>query len=345
MWIADYGGASVAEIDLRTGQTVADIHVGGGPAALAVGLGGVWVANSLDSTVSRINPLDGSVAATIPVGSGPSALLLNNGLVWVANQYAATVSRIDPAHDAVVGTASVGGGPAALAADAGKRVGRGASARPAPRGHPDTRPHAVCSTSTRQSTSTCCRFSLTGSPGMDSSPTTTSRAPTGRSSSPTSRSTCRRRPTAGPATPSACGPAFATPTAGSCARRISGSRSSVCSAFGQRKAQRSTTSWARTLARATRATSPEVWSRTTAPTRSPSTSVVQIPGFSTALRHRKPPPFLQGRRSTTSAFGRFRAPGRTRSQRPGRTRSGGSATPSSMSGRTPRSRTETRTRL
>ena len=142
MWVADYGGASVAEVDLRTGQTVANIHVGGGPAALAVGLGGVWVANSLDSTVSRINPLDGSVAATIPVGSGPSALLLNDGLVWVANQYAATVSRIDPTRDAVVGTASVGGGPAALAADAGNCVGRGASARPAPRGHPDTRPHA-----------------------------------------------------------------------------------------------------------------------------------------------------------------------------------------------------------
>ena len=247
MWIADYGGASVAEVDLRTGQTVADIHTGGGPSALAVGLGGVWVANSLDSTVSRINPLDGSVVATIPVGSGPSALLLNDELVRVANEYAATVSRIDPARNAVVGTSSVGGSPAALVADASDPwvaaralvQHRGGALTLAHTRVLDIDPAVNVDVLPLQSDGLARDGLVTYNhvPGPDGTQLIPDLAmnlpaPTDGGTSYTFRLRAGVR----------------YPTAGWCARRISGSRSSVCSAFDRRKARRSTTYGERTLA-------------------------------------------------------------------------------------------------
>ncbi len=117
MWIADYNGASIAQVELRDGRTVTTTHVGNGPSALAVGFGSVWVANALDATVSRVDPLSGTVTATIPVGSGPGALVVAGASVWVANQYSETVSRIDPDRNVVTRVVTVGGGPTALAAD------------------------------------------------------------------------------------------------------------------------------------------------------------------------------------------------------------------------------------
>ena len=112
--MADYGAGSVAEVDLRSGQTVSSTRTGNGPSALAVVHDGIWVANTLDSTVSRIDPASGSVVATIPVGSGPTAVAVAGGSVWVANQYSKTVSRIDPSRNAVAQTIAVGIPPTAL---------------------------------------------------------------------------------------------------------------------------------------------------------------------------------------------------------------------------------------
>jgi YVTN family beta-propeller protein len=121
MWVADYAGASIAQVDLRSGRSLTTTPVGNGPAALAVGFGSVWVANALDSTVSRVDPTSGSVTSTIPVGSGPGVLVVAGGSVWVANLYAGTVSRIDPDRNVVTRVVPVGGGPTALAA-AGART-------------------------------------------------------------------------------------------------------------------------------------------------------------------------------------------------------------------------------
>jgi virginiamycin B lyase len=74
VWVADYGGGSVAQVDLRSGRTLATVHVGGGPAAVAAGAGAVWVANALDSTVAKLDPRSGAVKGVIAVANPPSVL-------------------------------------------------------------------------------------------------------------------------------------------------------------------------------------------------------------------------------------------------------------------------------
>ena len=103
------------KVDPRTGVVLRTVAVGGAPAAIAVGDGGVWVANRYDDTVSRIDAERGTVTETLRVGRAPVAVAAADAAVWVANSQDATLSRIDPRTRRVTRTVDVGGGPAGVA--------------------------------------------------------------------------------------------------------------------------------------------------------------------------------------------------------------------------------------
>ena len=117
------------------------MHVGSGPAGIAVTPGAVWVANSLDLTVSKIDPATGTVTATIGVGDGPTGIVAAKDGVWVSDEFDATLDRIDPQTARV----SPHGSPGKLAAGHGggriRRLGRRAAVRGGqpPRRHLDRR--------------------------------------------------------------------------------------------------------------------------------------------------------------------------------------------------------------
>ena len=119
------------------------MHVGAGPAGIAVTPGAVWVANSLDLTVSKLDPATGTVTATIGVGDGPTGIVVAADGVWVSGEFDATLDRIDPQTDA----GRPHGSPGKLAAGPGggrvRRLGRRAAVpggQP-PRRHLDRRGH------------------------------------------------------------------------------------------------------------------------------------------------------------------------------------------------------------
>ena len=87
------------------------MHVGSGPAGIAVTPGAVWVANSLDLTVSKIDPATGTVTATIGVGDGPSGIVAAKDGVWVSDEFDATLRRIDPQTARVDRTVHLGSSP------------------------------------------------------------------------------------------------------------------------------------------------------------------------------------------------------------------------------------------
>jgi len=95
---------SVAAIDPAGNRVVADVPVGGTPAAIAAGEGALWVLNADDQTVSRIDPATRGVK-TFGTGGVPVDLAAGEGALWVGNgrrgraQYvgpsATSVSRFD----------------------------------------------------------------------------------------------------------------------------------------------------------------------------------------------------------------------------------------------------------
>jgi DNA-binding SARP family transcriptional activator len=117
-WITDTARNLLLRANLR-GRVVDPIHVGPGPAAVAVGGGEVWVANQLNGTVSEVNPASGSVVAGIHIGNGPGAMTYGFGSVWVANTTDSTVSRILAGSGRVVAPIPTGSSPAGIVAGYG----------------------------------------------------------------------------------------------------------------------------------------------------------------------------------------------------------------------------------
>jgi YVTN family beta-propeller protein len=120
VWVTNNLDDTVSEIDPETNRVTAEVAVGDSPLGIAAGSGAVWVANSGDDTVTRIDPHAGAAARTIAVGRGPRGVAVGEGSVWVANYLDDTVSRIDPTADQVTETIRVGSGPVGIA------VGHGA---------------------------------------------------------------------------------------------------------------------------------------------------------------------------------------------------------------------------
>ena len=110
------GGRRRDQARSRLGRgAVRAIGVGNGPAAIAVGYGGVWVANRDDGTVTRIDAATDAVTDTVRVGGSPGAVAAGLGAIWVADGGTGAVIRIDPRTRRVTRRIAVGSAPSALA--------------------------------------------------------------------------------------------------------------------------------------------------------------------------------------------------------------------------------------
>src|SRR6185437_8702831 len=85
------------------------VNVGRGPAAVAVGAGGVWVANAEDGTVDRLDPATGKLVANIGTGADVNDIATGFGSVWVAGGNDGSVTQIDPRLDARGAPIQLGG--------------------------------------------------------------------------------------------------------------------------------------------------------------------------------------------------------------------------------------------
>jgi YVTN family beta-propeller protein len=101
LWVPDNAtdstSASVARVDIRSGDIITRIATGARSDVVVAGFGSVWVASSGTGIVSRIDPSANRVVARIPVGESPKFMAAGEGGVWVQNRADGSVSRIDPA--------------------------------------------------------------------------------------------------------------------------------------------------------------------------------------------------------------------------------------------------------
>lgn len=97
VWVATRGGA-VLRLDPRSGEEVARIPVGAGPAfGVAVGAGAVWVTSPMGDTVSRVDPATNRVVGKPRLVEGrPLFIAVGAGGVWVGSAGAAAVLRLEP---------------------------------------------------------------------------------------------------------------------------------------------------------------------------------------------------------------------------------------------------------
>jgi DNA-binding SARP family transcriptional activator/ABC-type branched-subunit amino acid transport system substrate-binding protein/streptogramin lyase len=100
---------SLAEIDPGSNTVVADLPIGSGPVAAAVGSQSVWVANAGDQTLARVDPVSRQVVARLGLGRIPSQLAVGAGRLWVASAVGlrGVVQGIDPASMSVVETRTI----------------------------------------------------------------------------------------------------------------------------------------------------------------------------------------------------------------------------------------------
>lgn len=120
VWIAAYSRGEVRRVDAATGETLAAIPVGRGPAALALSQDGATLAcvNRLDGTLTLIDVATGTVLGTAPCDDGACDVApLADGRFVVVNSFADSLTLVSPASPnaptTVAGAASV---PSAVAA-------------------------------------------------------------------------------------------------------------------------------------------------------------------------------------------------------------------------------------
>lgn len=119
VFLAAYNRNEVWQANPATGERLAAIPVGKGPAALALSLDESVLAcvNYLDGTLSLVRLADHSVYATVPCGKGAcAAAALADGWFAVANSFADTVTLVNAAKPGETRTLEVPGVPKAVAA-------------------------------------------------------------------------------------------------------------------------------------------------------------------------------------------------------------------------------------
>lgn len=94
-WVADTRGATVARVNLRTGETTAPLQVGRRPVAVAAdNADEVYVLCAGDRMVWNLDA-DGKVSWKRPAGRAPTALALDAASVWVTDVAADAVIRLE----------------------------------------------------------------------------------------------------------------------------------------------------------------------------------------------------------------------------------------------------------
>jgi YVTN family beta-propeller protein len=101
-------------IDPDGNRISAEVALGRGPTAIAVGGGSVWVGNSLDGTISRIDANTRQVT-TIDAGGEPVGLAFGEGSLWVTTVPGRSVSQIDPGRNRLLRRFEIGNGPRGVA--------------------------------------------------------------------------------------------------------------------------------------------------------------------------------------------------------------------------------------
>jgi YVTN family beta-propeller protein len=117
VWVANSGGNSVTELNASTGAIVQTINVGSEPGAISSDGTYVWVANSGGNSVTELNALTGAVVQTVNVGSSPSGISSDGTHVWVANDLSNSVTELNALTGAVVQTVNVGSNPSGISSD------------------------------------------------------------------------------------------------------------------------------------------------------------------------------------------------------------------------------------
>jgi uncharacterized repeat protein (TIGR02543 family) len=120
VWVANYGGNSVTELNASSGSAVQTIGVGSGPHAVSSDGTHVWVANNGSNTVTELNASDGSAVQTIGVGSYPVAVSSDGTHVWVVNNGNNTVTELAIYVDDAYSYAGGGGTGTAPASGSGQ---------------------------------------------------------------------------------------------------------------------------------------------------------------------------------------------------------------------------------
>ncbi len=95
VWVADNLRGRLLHIDPRARRVRRSAKAGRGPVAVAVGADAVWVA-SADGTVRRFDAQSG-VASEPEHVPGAAGVAVGEGSVWVTSQSEGTVTRLDPA--------------------------------------------------------------------------------------------------------------------------------------------------------------------------------------------------------------------------------------------------------
>jgi virginiamycin B lyase len=126
--VHDSTSATIARVDMRTGDVVARVMTGARSDVAVAGFGSVWVASSGTDVVARIDPSTNQIVARISVGGSPKFMTAGEGALWVQNRTDGSVSRIDPSTNREVariaahaptpaGDISAGGGAVWLSVD------------------------------------------------------------------------------------------------------------------------------------------------------------------------------------------------------------------------------------
>jgi class 3 adenylate cyclase len=86
---------SLAEIDVKSGRVVGDVHLLSQPSVVVSGGGSLWVAEEHLDTVVRVNP---TTLKSVPDGIGidPEALAYGVGSLWAYDPVGMQAARIDP---------------------------------------------------------------------------------------------------------------------------------------------------------------------------------------------------------------------------------------------------------
>jgi YVTN family beta-propeller protein len=117
VWISNTGGSDITVLDHATGERVASIAVGAGPAHFAFDAGCRigYVALSVADAVAVVDPLLGTVQQTIALrpGSHPTAVMpaFERQRVYTLNPGDGTVTAIDTRTKAIAGVIPVGREP------------------------------------------------------------------------------------------------------------------------------------------------------------------------------------------------------------------------------------------
>ena len=115
VWVANYSGYSVTELNASDGSKVGTFTAGGDikwPVSLAFDGAHIWVANEHGDSVTELNASDGSKVGTFTAGGDikqPYGLAFDGIHIWVGNYNGNSVTELNASDGSKVGTFTAGG--------------------------------------------------------------------------------------------------------------------------------------------------------------------------------------------------------------------------------------------